>query len=106
MLIANGFVCVVSLAVREEVVNEHASEREYEDNKSPDHLARYGSVRLEDLDWSTNMSVSTIKEGTPRSGQQSRRRQAGKQLTPGNYVEDKHNKSKDAASRASLPRFS
>lgn len=49
-LVANGFVCVMSLAVAEEVVDDHADDREQEDNEGPDDLAGNGAVRLEDFD--------------------------------------------------------
>jgi hypothetical protein len=40
----------MGLTVREEVVDDHADDREEEDNESPDDLVRDGAVRLEDLD--------------------------------------------------------
>jgi hypothetical protein len=40
----------MGLAVREEVVDDHADNGEEEDNKSPNDLVRDGAVRLEDLD--------------------------------------------------------
>lgn len=56
-LIADRLVRVVSLAVRKEIVDDHADHREEEDDESPDHLVGDGAVRLEDLDWSTNTSA-------------------------------------------------
>jgi hypothetical protein len=49
-LSADWLVGVVGLAVREEVVDDHADDGEEEDDESPDDLVRDGAVRLEDLD--------------------------------------------------------
>jgi hypothetical protein len=43
----------VGLAVGEEVVDDHANDREEEDDECPEHLVGDGTVGLEDLDCST-----------------------------------------------------
>jgi hypothetical protein len=48
--VGNGLVGVVSLAVGEDVVDDHADNREEEDDKGPENLVGDGAVRLEDLD--------------------------------------------------------
>jgi hypothetical protein len=55
--VGNGLVGVVSLAVGEEVVDEHSDDGEEEDNKSPKDLVGDGAVGLEDLNYSTNASA-------------------------------------------------
>jgi hypothetical protein len=54
-LSADWLVGVVGLAVREEVVDDHADDGEEEDDESPDDLVRDGAVRLEDLDPSNDV---------------------------------------------------
>jgi hypothetical protein len=56
-LCGDGLICVVGVAVGEEVVDDHADDREEEDNESPDDLVWYGAVGLEDLDCSTDVSA-------------------------------------------------
>jgi hypothetical protein len=51
--IRNRLICVVRLAVREQVVNQHADDGEQEHDKRPEHLVRHGAVRLEDLNCDT-----------------------------------------------------
>jgi hypothetical protein len=45
----DGLVGVVSLAVGEQVVDEHADNGEEEDDESPKDLVGHGAVGLEDL---------------------------------------------------------
>lgn len=52
-LCRDGLVGVVGLAVGEEVVDDHANDREEEDDECPEHLVGDGTVGLEDLDCST-----------------------------------------------------
>lgn len=59
-LVANGLVGVVSLAVAEEIVDDHAANREDENDERPDDLVGGGAVRLEDLDCSTDTSVPNL----------------------------------------------
>ncbi len=54
---ANRFISVVGLSVREEVVDDHANNREEENNESPDDFSGDGAVRLEDLNCGTSMSA-------------------------------------------------
>lgn len=52
----DGFVASaphVSLAVGEQVVNEHADDGEEEDDETPEDLVGNGTVGLEDLDCDT-----------------------------------------------------
>jgi hypothetical protein len=52
MHLGNGVVARVahvSLAVREEVVDDHSDNGEEEDNETPEDLVRDGAVRLKDL---------------------------------------------------------
>lgn len=53
----NGLVGVVGMAVREEVVDEHADNREEEYDESPDDLVGHGAVGLEDLNCRTDESA-------------------------------------------------
>mgnify|MGYP004506558163 CR=1 FL=1 len=53
-LSANRLVGVVGLAVGEEVVDDHADDREEEDNEGPNDLAGDRAVRLEDLNCGTH----------------------------------------------------
>lgn len=45
----------MGLAVGEEVVDDHADDREEEDNKSPEDLVGDWAVGLEDLDCGSSM---------------------------------------------------
>lgn len=56
-LCGNRLVGVVGLAVREEVVDDHADNRKEEHDESPDDLVGHGAVRLEDLNCSTDESA-------------------------------------------------
>lgn len=47
----------MSLAVGEEVVDDHADDGKEKDDESPDDLVGYGTVRLEDLDCGTDASA-------------------------------------------------
>lgn len=53
----NGLVGVVGMAVRKEVVDEHADNREEEYDESPDDLVGHGAVGLEDLNCRTDESA-------------------------------------------------
>ena len=53
--VGDWLVGVVSLAVGEEVIDEHADNGEKEDNKSPEDLVGDGAVRLEDLNPSNDV---------------------------------------------------
>jgi hypothetical protein len=59
-LCGDGLVSVVSLAVGEEVVDEHANDGKEEDDESPKDLVGDGTVRLEDLDYSTDASAYSL----------------------------------------------
>lgn len=56
-LCRNGLIGVVSLAIGEEVVDDHSDNREEEDNQSPNDLVGYGAVGLEDLNCGTDGSA-------------------------------------------------
>lgn len=47
----------MGVAVGEEVVDDHADNREKEHDERPDDLVRYGAVRLEDLNCSADASA-------------------------------------------------
>lgn len=47
----------MSLAVAEEIIDDHADDGEQEDNEGPDDLVGDGAVRLEDLDCGTGKSA-------------------------------------------------
>jgi hypothetical protein len=59
----DGLVGVVSLAVGEKVVDEHADDGEEEDDKSPKDLVGDGAVGLEDLNCSTDASAYSFPNG-------------------------------------------
>lgn len=91
---ADRLVRVVGLTVGKEVVDDHAYDREEEDDQGPDDLARHRAIRLEDLDYGTYVSSHATRVG-------SRTRQA--KLTPCNNIEYKDNKSDDTATSPCLP---
>lgn len=53
----DGLISVVGMAVGEEVVDEHADNREEEYDESPDDLVGHGAVGLEDLNCRTEGSA-------------------------------------------------
>lgn len=59
-LCADRLVCVVGLAVGEEIVDDHADDGEEEDYEGPNDLAGDRAVRLEDLNWGTHVSSCTM----------------------------------------------
>ena len=48
----------MGLAVGEEVVNDHADNREEENDEGPEDFVRYGAVRLENLDCGRRVSLA------------------------------------------------
>jgi hypothetical protein len=72
-LSSDRLVCVVCLAVREEVVDNHADNREEENNEGPDDLARDGAVRLEDLDWRYMSAWTAVQKRSRQQGTYSTR---------------------------------
>jgi hypothetical protein len=58
--VRDRLVGVVSRAVREEVVDEHADDWEEEDDECPKDFVRDGTVRLEDLDCGTDTLASIV----------------------------------------------
>lgn len=50
------------MAVREEVVDDHANNGEEEDDESPENLIGNGTVRLEDFNCGTGMSACIHKQ--------------------------------------------
>ncbi len=54
---SNRFISVMGLSVREEVVDDHANNREEEDNEGPDDFSGDRAVRLEDLNCGAVMSA-------------------------------------------------
>jgi hypothetical protein len=65
--VGNGLVGVVSLAVGENVVDDHSDNGEEEDNKSPEDLVGDRAVRLEDLDCVARQLQPHNKEHTSSS---------------------------------------
>jgi hypothetical protein len=66
--VGDGLVGVVSLAVGEEVVDEHADNGEKEDNKSPEDLVGDGAVRLEDLNCGAARQLQPQNKQTSQTG--------------------------------------
>lgn len=80
---------VVLVAFREEVVDEHADEREEEDDQGPDDLVDGGTARLEDLNCFHVRASSKIGNSILR--------------TPGNDVQNQNNDTNDTAAGTGLP---
>jgi hypothetical protein len=65
----NRLIRVVSRAVGEEVVDEHADDGEEEDDEGPEDFVGHGAVALEDLNCSTNTSASAFqRRASPQGG--------------------------------------
>jgi hypothetical protein len=99
--VRDGLVGVVSLAVGEEVIDEHADDGEEEDNKSPEDLVGDWAVRLEDLNCSTTRQLQPQNEQVSSTG--SCRWEKKARLTPGNNVQHQHDESNDTATGSCLP---
>jgi hypothetical protein len=89
----------VGLAVREEVVDNHADDGEEEYDEGPEDLVRYGALRLEDLN--CNRCVSLV----PVVIQLRLLRGEGKGLTPCDDVENQDDEPNDTAAGTCLPRL-
>lgn len=102
--VRDRLVSVVSLAVGEEVVDEHADNGEEEDDESPENLVRDGTVGLEDFNYSTDMSASAFRKAAPpKTGRRRDARFERTGLTPSNDVQNQDNKSNNATAGSSLP---
>jgi len=66
--VGDGLIGVVSLAVGEEVVDEHADNWEEEDDKSPEDLVGDGAVWLEDLNCSAARQLQPQNKLTSQMG--------------------------------------
>lgn len=85
---------LVRRAVRKDVVNDQADEREEEDDQAPDQLLCRRAARFDDLDCSSNMSVC---------GLWSTRWAHGVGRTDHNDVQNQNNKSDESTAGAVLP---
>jgi hypothetical protein len=85
--VRNRLVSVVSLAVGEEVVDEHADNGEDEDDESPENLVRDGTVGLENFNYSTDRSASAFRKAAPlKTGRRMDARFERIKLTPSNDI--------------------
>jgi len=50
----------VGLAIREEIIDNHADNGKEEDDKRPKHLVGNRAIRLENLDCNANMSAPVL----------------------------------------------
>ncbi len=57
----------MGLAVGEEVIDDHADDREEEDNESPDDLVGNGAVGLEDFDCGALVSSNPMPVGARKT---------------------------------------